>query len=109
MADKVRDQVSRAVGLQLGEGYVSAVDEVLAPGSDATKVVLSHPAKIVSMVSVLTAPAMHAALGPRKIGQDTDTPSTVIVALADDNQTLTFEDTVSTVRVKYLPIPVNGE
>lgn len=87
---------------------LAAIDEVVDGVAETNTALLSQKAAIISCVSVLTADSEGgAATGPRIIGEDTSTPSSTVVAVGDDGVTLTFENPVTTVRVKYIPLPEN--
>lgn len=91
----------RAVG-NFGE-MVAQIDEVITVDPAATTCLLTKPTKMLMMCSVLAHGT--AALGPRIIGEEHTTPSSTKVKLGSDDQTLTFEGTVTSVRVKYIPLP----
>lgn len=92
--------------LQLLENFADMLvvtdDATFDGGGTVDHIVLPAVAREVWSVCVLTTAGGKAAAGARIIGDSSVTPSGTVVKLGDDNQTLTFEHAVKTVRVKYL-------
>lgn len=106
------DQVPDALNLIDFGDMLEAVEEtitmdpvnaVVTFGDDAAAAAaLGRGALMVQSVEVLTGAA---AAGSRIVVPSTDAASTTEVVLSDDGTTLTFEDTVTTVRIRWIPAP----
>lgn len=84
------------------------IDESFTNSPVATTVKLSQKAGAICFVDVESVAGAAGAAGARIVGSSVATPSATVCSLGTDGQTITFEGTVTTVHVRYIPAPTNA-